>query len=56
VFYIQPQEIGSRAGGSSADVMRRNMEMQLKQTASYSATQALHLAAKIEDKRLEAGF
>jgi peptidyl-prolyl cis-trans isomerase D len=57
VFYVQSQLMGSRpAAGSDPEVQRRNMQMQLKQTASYSATQALHEAAKIEDNRREAGY
>ena len=57
VFYIQSKLTGTRpVADGGADVQRRNLQMQMKQMANYSATQALHLAAKIEDNRREAGY
>lgn len=54
VFVIRGESIGAQANtGTSADDLRRQMEMQYKQMSGYRSVEALRKAAKVKDNRFD---
>lgn len=53
VFVIRGENVSAVSSGMNADDLRKQMEMQQKQSGGYRTMQALRLAADVKDQRFE---